>query len=410
MSDEALRALERAARSAPADLAAGRAYTEALRRAGRRQELFHELCRLMRAGDKVAHGEVLHWWPWPGPDGPGSTRCTRALPPERMAMSEPWWPRFPIGSIDWIAHAGELLLLGVGSRRSVVAIDTSSREAVWRAGIGGRSPPVLVGEWLVHANDRGRLALTQLADGSCVHEIGLSGRVEQLEADGDRLAVLLRPKAAPRVLLGLDLGPAGPCETWEVSLEWEEPYLSAHHGRVVVGDGDEGTVLDLETGQALGTSAPPLAGDESGLVTAADLNRFVAGPERLRWLPGEVALTPTRSLVRVMRDLRAFDRATGQMAWSARLPSNSIRVVTEPLVVVGESTFLGLVQGGPSGDTIGVGGWDQAGRTMEVDGPIRLSGGVSGVRNLWVIPREGGLLLIWQDHANNVAIARMGEP
>lgn len=78
--DDALRRLERETRERPADLSLGRAYAEALRRAGERQRCFVELSRLSRFGDLQARHEVTRWIPWPGTRGRGDT-CYRDCEP-----------------------------------------------------------------------------------------------------------------------------------------------------------------------------------------------------------------------------------------------------------------------------------------------------------------------------------------
>src|SRR5688500_4461930 len=77
MSDERLRALERAARERPDDLAAGWAFAGELERSGDRLRAHRELARLARQGDAPAIARVLAWSPFSGESGAGASYRAR---------------------------------------------------------------------------------------------------------------------------------------------------------------------------------------------------------------------------------------------------------------------------------------------------------------------------------------------
>lgn len=74
MSDDDVRALERAARASPTDVVAGWAYAHALERSGDSRGRLLELCRLSRLGDRAAERAVSEWHPWPARHSVSGTR------------------------------------------------------------------------------------------------------------------------------------------------------------------------------------------------------------------------------------------------------------------------------------------------------------------------------------------------
>lgn len=157
MADDDLRALERAAKTRPDDLAAGRAWARALGRAGDPRE-HDELARLSRLGDAGAEAELAAWNPWPSPGG-----CWSGPALERLGSG-------------WSVDLGPVVrLVGVGRRHllvsepgdGLVARGLDDLQVRWRRGPCSDVHTVLTGDLVVtHANhDQGPLMAWDAATG-----------------------------------------------------------------------------------------------------------------------------------------------------------------------------------------------------------------------------------------------------
>lgn len=117
MTDERLRALERAARAEPSHHEARRAFARALLQAGERQRAYFELARLMREGDDQARREVEGWAGTPRP-----------IPP-RVRVRRRTLRRLTLSAGDVLRVGATCVLLGAGGH--LVALDPVSLEVLW---------------------------------------------------------------------------------------------------------------------------------------------------------------------------------------------------------------------------------------------------------------------------------------
>jgi outer membrane protein assembly factor BamB len=154
--DDRLRALERAARSAPGDREAAWAFVRALEQAGDARAAWSERCRLMRAGDAQAWREVS-----PARRGAVSLEVGAAR-------------SFPRG-VGEVCGDGRTVF--VSDDTTVQALDARSLETSWSVEARGPEPGALWGPYLVHVAPQGStLVVRARDDGAEVASIALPPR------------------------------------------------------------------------------------------------------------------------------------------------------------------------------------------------------------------------------------------
>lgn len=207
MPDESLRALERASRARPDDVAAGWAYARALERAGERRALFAELCRLDRLGDAAASAAIDAWHA-PGP----GLRAPRVHPAafRDLALAA-------TGTLEDVERTrGGRLALRFDDG-SLVVVDP------------GESVPVSREHDVVHLGRRGddllhvmaSRAVTRDGDvGRVINDLALETPVTRAVARGDRVLVA----AESGTLASIDL--ASDQNAWSHP-GWQQPLAAA---------------------------------------------------------------------------------------------------------------------------------------------------------------------------------------
>ncbi len=374
-----MRALARAAASAPHDLDAGRALARALGRVGDRAGERRELTRLARLGDLESLAGFDALAPWPTATGIGRTRrstCasvrTPGAPvPIAVEASYPGFARL-------VAATREVALLEtLDGLAGVSLLDLRQRwlaeqvTAEIACALGDDAVTVEEGHVVVLGADgreRGRVPLEH------------AGRTDELLVLGpDVVAVLYDEPPLPRrrALVGLDLE--------RFAVRWRRDLTDYHShnpaGPWLVLDLDEGAeVLRADTGEVVARSREDvgilLATDARGLVThskARGLSELALPDLSERWrrpssvVPGgRECLIVTDALILHAEKrqgrargqgsppehaLVAVERATGRERWATPLFEEAVAVAVDDAVYVldAEVVFYG-------GQGMGVGG------------------------------------------------------
>src|SRR5579883_2619085 len=264
MSDDELQGLEKAARDAPGDLNAGRAYADALARSGDRRGHYLELARLVKLGDAKERDELDRWSPWPTPARVVGTRRSFA----KALVGSPRGKRATVGATSprILGATRDSVLLqveGDTGKGAVICLDAQELGARWSAPC--RSEKALFalrGDDLVRADDR-EVVLHDARTGEVVAKAALPGRALDLALDGDRAAVLVGgPK---RAVVGIDAGWSFGEERWRQEVEGAgAPFLRVAGGRVHAAAWGRSSiaVFDLDTGAP---QAPVELGSEDKL-------------------------------------------------------------------------------------------------------------------------------------------------
>jgi outer membrane protein assembly factor BamB len=367
MSDDELQGLEKAARDAPTDLNAGRAYADALARTGDRRGHHLELARLVKLGDPKERDELDRWSPWPTSAGVLGTRRSFAKslvgsPRGKRATVAAASPRILGATRDAVLLAVE----GDTGKGAVICLDAQELGSRWSAPC--RSEKALFalrGDDLVSAFDK-EVVLHDARTGEVVAKAALPGRALDLALEGDRAAVLVG--GPRRAVVGLDAGWSFGEVRWRHEVEGAgAPFLRVASGRVHASAWGRSSidVFDLETG----APQPPLdlgsedklavlhGGDGRGLLVSTWRGEKPALEERgaATWrhetlFPrGAIAIAPS-AVVGVARDesggpgfvLLAMDRDKGHVTWlqelGGRAPGISPRY---RVAIAGDVVYVG---------------------------------------------------------------------
>lgn len=373
--DEDLRALERSARATPEDLAAGRAFADALLRRGDRRACFAELTRLARMGHLESRADVSRWLPWTGPAGNGDTRYAACRPIEGRPNIE---VRALPGTDLWrvvATDASSIVLQTLPPRQwrgqlECMRLDTTKLASWWRTELSSTS------RWLgAHGEDlvwldNHELCVLSIPDGPPHEERALPVRCSSLWgfADGDALVIvddygstsafLSRDASIPlfggasgerwsRVARGFPLGPWSGRPLIHTPLDREGvPFHPGAQQNIGREQWNALELLDAATGEVYARSRPVaeqlevLARDDDALVVRRDrrwveLCQALATPPRVRvdtesvgGEPGPV-LTPDELVVvtstpesstTMSLELRVIDRSTGVVRWTTAFP------------------------------------------------------------------------------------------
>lgn len=241
VSDEALRALARAARAREGDLEAGWAYARALERAGDRRGLFLELCRLARAGDPRADAALQGGVAGPG-GGPAAPIVDLAL--ARAQVVRVVEAPTLTGAVELLAARGERVLARAGD--AVVVVDLTAGEV--RGGFPCGGLVALRGDDVLHTSrDRRALVLRDL-QGEVLARVDLPWPAGHLAVGRDRALV---GGVAERggALLALDVGADVGRVLWATRPEHRASRLLVAGGRGLrVTTGWRLEAYDLEAG------------------------------------------------------------------------------------------------------------------------------------------------------------------
>lgn len=288
MSDERLRALERAARADPSDLAAGRALAHALLQAGERRKAFYEYSRLARAGDGVAVRAVREWQPRAHmqPHGPKVSSSASAL--TGAVRRAEWRGRQPPYTTPLLVSDGErVVMIDV---RHVRALGPDLRLA-WEHPVRTATRAALRGDDVLHSDG---LCLVAREGASGVEldrvELDLPTIVGVL-VDGDRAFVMdhTSPGHASRVV-ALDVGDRFGHVLWSRTSQGSLTLAGPH---LVVVEGDRIDLWRLDSGHDDGSRRilPRGRSRRSEVVDSIDERGIVT--RESAWAPGDLATSVT---------------------------------------------------------------------------------------------------------------------
>jgi hypothetical protein len=339
VSDEALRALERAVKANPTDLRAGRELLRALERTGATARAREELVRLARVGDTDARSKVAH----EGAPRPGLHEAG-----VRSGVAHPERARKRVRRVG-LDHFARLLgatddLLLFADRERTVAIDAVTLAERWTL-----VPPCLaaaVGRRVVFLHD-GRTIEAVDERGQRLRGYESGGFPACWAAHRDQAVFILEVTGQYR-LVALEAGRSEPtwsqpvaCFEADLALGPERIALAVRTLREVGGrTGEAGpsqlVFLDAASG------APRWRREFSGSIylQAADVLGFlVSSPEGVFHLDAgtakETVFAPQSALVMARTDfehvlvaaqdgIEVFERATGKMVWA--VPNEAVQV------------------------------------------------------------------------------------
>lgn len=323
MADEDLRALMRAARTRPDDVAAGWAYARALARAGDPRE--HDvLVDLARLGDVDAQAALDAWNPWPTPGG-NAGRTWRGPAVAHLGAAR----SITLGRDAYLVGVGrQLVFTRVAQEDALVARGLDDLEVRWRRG-PCTLHAMLVGDLIVGTDD-GRLLAWDAATGRDVAEAKYRGPIQEvLPVDGGRAIVVAGGRT-----YGVDL---------RSSAFGQELFAYAHgrHASFVAGgpwvcvSGSRTEILSVESGEVVRTvsrsDATTLIGADAAGVLASDGGLTALDPRtgETRWRfehPGRLdrrrlahdertVLAGFSGQGQVPSELVALARDTGAVRW-----------------------------------------------------------------------------------------------
>lgn len=245
MSDETLRALERAARAHEGDHEAGWAFARALERTGDRRSTFLELCRRARAGDARADAALARWGA-PGATLDGAEAPTAAFDLRRARARAVADPALA-GTTRLVAAQGDVVAVRAAAGLVVVDVAAGATHAL------ADDAPATRGDDLVQVVDDGRALVVRSLDGAALGRIDLPWPVGLLAVGGDR--ALVSPLDAPpgrHPLLALDLGADLGRVLWAAEAEHRPARLLVAGRRGVrITTGWRVETYDLEGGAAV---------------------------------------------------------------------------------------------------------------------------------------------------------------
>jgi outer membrane protein assembly factor BamB len=356
--DDDVRALERAARAMPGDIAAGRRFARGLERVGDRAGFLAEVARLARAGDGEARIALRRWNPWSHVRGDGATGCSIRKAVRRVA--DVATARVASGVASRVLGATDRTLFLLVD--DLCAVDVKSLALRWRSELTVQSAAGLSGDDLVVAyrgprSSRNILKRLDETTGSVLREATIDGFcTNELWPLGDRAVIAVSADEGEARILGVDLGQRFGEVLWrETRLSGLRPHcvVSSHLYFVqwsnLLGREPETGRFVFEASSTVPNSLHhPFAADERGVLlkgARAIGKLFVEERDRAgapRWsLEGnaqrdQVAITAEIALIARAADVGigspqevvAVDRATGKVRWSlaAGPPERSVSI------------------------------------------------------------------------------------
>ncbi|MCO5166729.1 MAG: hypothetical protein M9894_10235 [Planctomycetes bacterium] len=312
MSDDRLRALERAAQADPTDATAGHALAGALALAGERRRALLEHARLARLGSSESRATLDAWSPRPHAAATVAPRPALGARVRTRAVALPGAPLAarPVASDD------HLLL---PTRTRLVALAPGDLAERWSAP-GQAWPLALRGDDVLHAGGPG-LLLRDGGTGEVLGEVPIAGRVVALSTWSDR-ALVVHDAPGLRRVSAVDVGARPGRQLW--SREWPAGALTLAllaRQRAALLAVDRAEVVEVETGRTSAALAlvPPRprgarwerarAGDPRGVIVEEVTPDLALGPARC--LLGERDLGRLEPRWRLERTAETMDLALG---------------------------------------------------------------------------------------------------
>lgn len=418
MTDAEIRALERAARAAPGDHETGAALARALERGGDRRSAFVEWARLERLDCREATVRLLEFDPWPGPQGPGRTRCSRGSAVRLAARGRQRLVRGIVAAELVGASASRLFFLARTSFRlppRIVALGWPKLDFAWARQLDDRTPlsatlahvvagdPVLVGPRALRildgddGSDRADAELPEVVYDRVVlgDRLHLAGSPRHGKPpEGWTLDLVREPgRSLARFAVPEELAPE-PGEVLESfttahGVRYYQVVLAGARGRVLGSRGDGLVPFGPDGGSkaVAGVSLGPWDEQDVGVVAS------FGGPLADLLPPKEVlALLPAVQVHgdRFMNELEARDRGEPRVLWGGPFP-NRERAVPE---LAGADDVLYLQTAAVEQVLVVLRdartGADLA--TRRVKGPIGGSGGYAEFSGVFPLPSA---LVLW---------------
>jgi hypothetical protein len=389
VSDEELRALERAARSRPGDVAAGWAYARALANAGRARERMFELARLARLGEDAAQAELERRASTIEPMRTAGRVRTFELPYVRSGVGVGVTERSLVFIID----------------DEIVAIDPKTFERKWAV---SRHDSIERTVWM-----RGEDVLRDIDDELVLHD-GENGEVigrarlprppRCLIALGDRAAAVVRSEEGGESVLGIEVGERFGSILWRRDVATTAtPLAFTFAGEIVVEHGhaletwgaDDGALRAalflpladerfVARGDGRGVALTTSARDHPDQIEYQDLpapqHRWVLGNEAIddhALAQDAVVFVESRSAARLV----ALDRTNGSVRWRVPIPWAD---VGDRLMITAarDSVYVLVTAMERDGASVGVVGFDLANgdQTLEIEPDLHL-----GTRDIFSI-------------------------